>query len=85
MGEKFLQVFAGSDIFEEISDLLDEVAEANLPIVRELLNDKNVLGRTPWTNMIDDAGKCFGRIHQEDIVIRSLRKHSRQYREYNTS
>ena len=52
MGEKFLHVYAGSDIFEEISDLLDEVAEANLPIVRELLNDKNVLGITPWTNMI---------------------------------
>lgn len=37
MGEKFLHVYAGSDIFEEISDLLDEVAEANLPIVRELI------------------------------------------------
>ena len=55
MGENFLHVYAGSEIFEEISDLLDEVAEANLSIVRELLNDKNVLGRTPWTNMIDDA------------------------------
>ena len=55
MGENFLHVYAGSEIFEEISDLLVEVAEANLSIVRELLNDKNVLGRTPWTNMIDDA------------------------------
>lgn len=55
MSENFLHVYAGSEIFEEISDLLDEIAEANLPLVRELLNDKNVLGRTPWTNMIDDA------------------------------
>lgn len=55
MGENFLHVYAASEIFEEVSDLLVEVAEANLPIVRELLDDKNVLGRTPWTNMIDDA------------------------------
>lgn len=52
MGENFLHVYAASEIFEEISDLLDEIAEANLAIVRELLNDKNVLGRTPWTNMV---------------------------------
>ena len=56
MGENFLHVYAGSEIFEEISDVLDEIAVANLPIrVRELLNDRNVLGRTPWTNMVDNA------------------------------
>lgn len=55
MGENFLHVYVGSEIFEEVSDLLDEIAEASLPTVRELLNDKNVLGRTPWTNMIDNA------------------------------
>ena len=55
MGENFLHVYVGSEIFEEISDTLDEIAEADLPIVRELLNDKNVLGRTPWTNMMDNA------------------------------
>lgn len=55
MGENFLYVYVVLEIFEEVLDLLVEVVEVNLLIVRELLDDKNVLGRIFWINMIDDV------------------------------
>ena len=55
MGENFLHVYAASEIFEEISDTLDKIAAINLPVLKDLLSDRNVFGRTPWSNMIDDA------------------------------
>lgn len=55
MGENFLHVYAKSEIFEDVSEILDEIAEANLPVLKDLLAGKDVLGRTPWSNMIDDA------------------------------
>lgn len=55
MGENFLHVYVVSEILEVISDLFDEISEKNLPLLKGLLNDQNVLGRTPWCDMIDDA------------------------------
>ena len=55
MGENFLHVYAASEIFEEISDTLDKIAAISLPVLKDLLSERNVFGRTPWSNMIDDA------------------------------
>ena len=66
MGENFLHVYVGSEIFEEICDVLDEIAEKNLPVLKELLTDKNVLGKTPWNTMIDDGNVS------EEVIQRIL-------------
>ena len=55
MDENCLHVYATSEIFEEISDTLDQIAEISLPVLKGLLSGRNVFGRTPWGNMIDDA------------------------------
>lgn len=55
MGENFLHVYGDCEIFENVSELLDEIASTSLPVLTELLAEKDIFGRTPWGNMIDDA------------------------------
>ena len=56
MGENFLHVYAASEIFEEIIVVFDRIGKENgVSKLRELLNEQNVLGRTPWNIMVDDV------------------------------
>ena len=48
MGENVLHVYAASEIFEEIIVVFDRIGKENgVSKLRELLNEQNVLGRTP--------------------------------------
>jgi hypothetical protein len=56
MGENVLHVYAASEIFEEIIVVFDRIGKENgVSKLRELLNEQNVLGRTPWNIMVDDV------------------------------
>jgi len=56
MSEHVLHVYAASDIFEEIIVVFDRIGKENgVSRLRELLNEQNVLGRTPWNIMVDDV------------------------------
>lgn len=57
MGENFLHVYAASEIFEEIIGVFDWIGKEKNGVsrLRELLDEQNVLGRTPWNIMIDDV------------------------------
>lgn len=53
-GENFLHIYAKSDIFENIIDLIETIA-TQTPFVPELLNQRNVNGKTPWSLMVDSS------------------------------
>lgn len=55
MGENFLHVYGHCEIFENVSELLDEIAMTRPTVLRELFAEKDIFGRTPWENMIDNA------------------------------
>lgn len=54
LGENFLHIYARSDIFENIIDLLETIS-THASSVQELLNQRNVNGKTPWSYMVDSA------------------------------
>lgn len=55
MGENFLYVYVKLEIFEDVLEILDEIVEVNLFVLKDLLVRKDVFGRILWSNMIDDV------------------------------
>lgn len=55
MGENFLYVYVKLEIFEDVLEILDEIVEVNLFVLKDLLVGKDVFGRILWSNMIDDV------------------------------
>jgi hypothetical protein len=76
MGENVLHVYAASEIFEEIIVVFDRIGKENgVSKLRELLNEQNVLGRTPWNIMVDDVNaskEAVNRIMSYGVSVNTI-------------
>ncbi|VDI15214.1 serine/threonine-protein phosphatase 6 regulatory ankyrin repeat subunit A [Mytilus galloprovincialis] len=63
MGENFIHVYCTNEVCEEIVETLAVVAEMrSSSIVKELLSDVDVYGRTPWVYLIDTVNIIGGTV-----------------------